>query len=308
MNRCPITYQICDDHQYSEKGLKLLNPKLKHLRDFPFTAKEQLELALQQASKISIQGIQPKFSTRLDVAENEFVVVEQGGTFIFKPPHQIYPELPQNEDLTMRLAAAIGLEVPLHGMIYNKDRSLTYFIRRFDRLPNGHKLAVEDFSQLMGLSRDTKYESSMEKLIPIIEKHCTFPALEKLKLFRLTVFNFLVGNEDSHLKNFSLIRREDKVEFSPVYDLLNSTIVLKTQEETALSLHGKKSKLNRSDLVDYFGKERLGLAEKVLEEEIQHLVQAVPTWETTIKQSFLSQPLQEKYVILLHQRIDRLNP
>lgn len=130
-----------------------------------------------------------------------FEIVELGGTFILKPPHPIYDELPQNEDVTMRLAKSVGIEVPFHGMIYNIDDSLTYLIKRFDRLPRGHKVATEDFSQLMGHSRDTKYESSMEKLIPVIEKHCTFPLLEKMKLFRRTLFNFLVGNEDMHLKN-----------------------------------------------------------------------------------------------------------
>ena len=91
----------------------------------------------------------------------------------------------------MKMAEAAGLEIPLHGLLYNIDGSLTYFIKRFDRLPRGHKIAVEDFSQLLGYSRETKYESSMEKLPPILEKHCTFPLIEKIKFFRLTLFNFL---------------------------------------------------------------------------------------------------------------------
>ena len=199
MNRCPITYELCEDQKYSKNGLRLLSRKLTQLNDFPFTSKEQLELALQLATKISIQGVQPKLSVRLNVANAIFEIVEKGGTFILKPSHQIYEELPQNEDVTMRLAKTIGLEVPFHGLMYNCDQSLVYFIKRFDRLPRGHKIAVEDFSQLMGHSRDTKYDSSMEKLIPVIEKHCTFPLLEKIKLFRLIVFNFLIGNEDMHL-------------------------------------------------------------------------------------------------------------
>lgn len=306
MNRCPITYQLCKDVKYSAKGLKLLSPKLKELHDFPFTAKEQRELAYQQASKISIQGIQPKLSVRLNIVESKFEMVDQGGTFIFKPPHQIFDELPQNEDLTMRLAQLVELEVPLHGMIYNRDDSLTYFIRRFDRLPRGHKLGVEDFSQLMGYSRDTKYESSMEKIIAVIEKHCTFPLLEKLKFFRLIVFNFLVGNEDAHLKNFSIIRREEKVELSPVYDLVNSSIVVRTREEIALSLRGKKSKLSRFDLVDYFGKERLGLSAEVLEEEIHRFQKVNSSWDELLGKSFLSQSYQDKYLKVLSERRSRL--
>ncbi len=283
-------------------GLKLLSPKLQELHDFPFTAKEQRELALQQASKISIQGVQPKLSVKLYVAKGEFELVEKGGTFIFKPPHQIFDELPQNEDFTMRLASLVGLEVPLHGMIYNRDGSLTYFIRRFDRLPRGRKVAVEDFSQLMGFSRDTKYEASMEKLIPMLNKHCTFPLLEKRKLFRLTIFNFLVGNEDAHLKNFSLIRREGKVELSPAYDLVNSTIILSTQEELALPLNGKKNRLNYFDLFDYFGKERLGLSEQILMEEVQIFKNAFSDLDNLLSESFLSKDRQDRYFEVVNQR------
>src|SRR5208282_995547 len=118
----------------------------------------------------------------------------------------------------------------------------------------GHKVGVEDFSQLLGHTRDTKYESSMEKLIPVLEKHATFPLLEKIKLFRLVLFNFLVGNEDMHLKNFSLIRDKQRVELSPAYDLINTTIAIHAKEEIALPLRGKKSRLTSTDLIDYYGK------------------------------------------------------
>lgn len=93
-----------------------------------------------------------------------------------------------------------------------KDNSLTYFVKRFDRTGRHKKMAVEDFAQLSGASRETKYKSSMEKVVKILDRFCTFPAVEKVKLFELTLFNFLVGNEDMHLKNFSLIRNEDKKE------------------------------------------------------------------------------------------------
>lgn len=71
--------------------------------------------------------------------------------------------LPENEDLSMRLAAAAGLDTPLHGLIYAKDGSLTYFIKRFDQIGRNRKLAVEDFAQLMGLDRDTKYDASNQR-------------------------------------------------------------------------------------------------------------------------------------------------
>ena len=224
MNRCPITYELIHERRYSEKGLKLLSARLKELYDFPYSAKEQMELALQFAAKLSIQGVLPKLSVRLNVVNGLFEVVETGGAFIVKPPHQFYDEVPENEDITMQMAKIFGIDVPLHGLMYNKDRTKSYFIKRFDRIAKGHKVAVEDFAQLLQLSRDTKYSSSMEKVAFVLEKHCTFPLLEKQKLFRRILFCFLVGNEDMHLKNFSLIRHQNRiaqVSFDVGYDKLS---------------------------------------------------------------------------------------
>ncbi|MFH0894166.1 MAG: HipA domain-containing protein, partial [Bacteroidota bacterium] len=168
-------------------------------------------------------------------------------------------------------------------------------------------IPVEDFAQLARLTRDTKYNYTMEKLVLLLDEFCTFPLIEKAKLFRLVLFNFLVGNEDMHLKNYSLIRDGDKIEFSPAYDLLNSTIVLKGgSEEIALSIAGKKRKLNRKVLVEYFGKERCGLTEKVIENNIKALQQAKENWLTLIDSSFLSKDYKEKYLKLLLNRINIL--
>ena len=307
MNHCPITYEPCGDQKYSQRGLGVFSKSLKNLHDFPYTAKEQILLATQFAAKLSIQGVQPKLSVILNLPKEMLEIVEKGGLYLLKPPHQLYEELPQNEDLTMRLAKMVNIEVPFHGMIYNIDHSLTYFIKRFDRAGKAKKVGTEDFSQLSGSSRDTKYDSSMEKVASILEKHCTFPLLEKIKLFRLVIFNFLVGNEDMHLKNFTLIRKKDLVELSPAYDLLNTTMVLQSKEEIALPIRGKKSRLTRSDFIDYYGREWLGLSEKVLQEELLRFEKAIPSWLELISKSFLSQKMQESYQGLVKDRWVRLS-
>jgi len=308
MNRCPITYELCGESLYSEKGLKLLAPTIRDLKTLQYTAAEQREEAFQRSVKMSVQGVQPKLSAILDIKNECFEIVDQHGRYILKPQHDIYPELPENEDLTMRLAQYIGLEVPLHGLIYAKDLSLTYFIKRFDRKGHKDKLPLEDFSQLAGLTRDTKYNYSMEKLVGLIDSYCTFPAKEKAKLFNLVVFNYLIGNEDMHLKNYSLISREEITELSPVYDLLNTTIVLSGDaEEIALYLSGKKKRLNFEILVNYFGKERCGLTDKLIDNTLQKIGGAVPQWEELISLSFLSEGMKDKYKQLLDNRLKILN-
>lgn len=308
MSVCPITYdEIPDGTRYSPKGLRLLSSKLSGLKDLPLTADEQRREAIARATKMSVQGVQAKLSAILNVRESIFEIVDRNGKYILKPQSHLYPQLPENEDLTMRLAKTINLEVPQHGLIYCRDKSMTYFIKRFDRLSKGKKLAVEDFAQLAGQTRDTKYDWSMEKLLPIINNKCTFPAVERLKLLKLTLFNFLIGNEDMHLKNFSLISRDDKVELSPCYDLINTTIALpNAKEELALPLRGKKANMKLRDFRDYYAIEKMEIPAKVFDETVSHIKSQMGDWSSLIEKSFLSAALKKKYHALLEERAHTL--
>ena len=303
MKRCPLSYEPIRDGLYSDKGLRKLSPGLHHLDLLNFTRNELLDEAKSRAVRISIQGVQPKLSAVLNLKHGRFDLVDTNGRFILKPQHPEYDELPENEDLSMRLARIAGIDVPYHGLIYAKDGSLNYIIKRFDRKGQKDKIAVEDFAQLAGLSRDTKYNYSMEKLLNLIDEYCTFPLVEKARLFRLVIFNYLIGNEDMHLKNYSVIIRDQKVELSPAYDLLNSTIVLKGDaEEIALTVKGKKKNLNYDVLVNYFGIDRCKLTHIVIEKTLDSIRSALPGWSEMIDQSFLSDTMKEKYHKLVATR------
>lgn len=307
MNRCPITYEpLPDGATYSRDGLKLLNRNLASLAQLQFTAEQQRQEAISRAGKMSIQGIQLKLSAVLRITEGRFKVVNRDGRYILKPQSLDFSEVPENEDVTMRMAAAVAIEVPVHGLLRSVDNSLTYFIKRFDR-EGRERLPVEDFAQLSGESRDTKYDSSMEKVATIIDEFCTFPALERVKLFERTLFSFLVGNEDMHLKNFSLITRDEKVELAPAYDFLNTTIALKAaKEELALPIKGKKSKLTRNDMLNYFGRERLQINEKVLNDVLSRFAKALPVWRELLDQCFLSADAKQRYAVILDERRKRM--
>lgn len=307
MNICPITYHQCGDGRYSIKGLHSLSKNLMQLHDLPYTQEEQLREAAMRADKMSIQGVQPKLSAKLDVRGEVFAVVDRGGEFILKPQNVMFPELPENESLTMKLAGLAGIEVPLNGMIYSSDGRFTYFIKRFDRYGRNKKVAVEDFAQLAGMSRETKYDYSMEKLVLLIDRFCTFPAIEKVKLFRRTLFNFLTGNEDMHLKNFSVIVRDDKVALSPAYDLLNTTIALSDpKEEIALPVGGKKNNLTKELLIDYFGRDRLQLNDTIISQQLAALRDSKKGWENMIAASFLSEGMKRKYLKVINERSGRV--
>ena len=306
MNRCPITYELCGTEKYSLKGLAMIAPKLTVLNDLPFSAAEQRQEAANRAKKLSIQGVQPKLSAVISVVNQQFEIVDQFGNYIIKPQNDIFPELPQNEDVTMKMAKVYGLDVPLHGLIYSKDGSLSYFIKRFDRYGRGKKHATEDFAQLTGNSRDTKYNYTMEKLVKVIEEYCTFPAIEKADFFKRILFCFITGNEDMHLKNFSVITKAGKTNLTPVYDFINSSISINNpQEELALSLKGKKSNFKATELLDYYAKERLELNNKTIDSILFDMNKSVSKWTELIEISFLSDKMKEKYLKLMNDRVSR---
>ena len=306
---CAITYGDAPaSAHYSPQGLRLLSPQLKRLEPLDLTLEEQREEAAARAGKMSIQGVQVKLSAKLGVAAGRFQIVDHGGTYILKPAPAGYREVPENEDLTMRLAAAAGIQVPVHGLVYAKDGTRTYFIKRFDRR-KGKKLYLEDFAQLLGLAREVKYDTSMEAFVKVVRQYTTFPAIECRAFFIRVIFCFLTGNEDMHAKNFSLFSEDNQVfKLAPAYDLLNTTIVTsrKSKEELAVPLNGRKSKLTRKNLVEYFGKERLSLDERAVQSCLRQLQDAFAEWEHLIQRSFLSEEMKKAYRDLLIERRERL--
>ena len=265
------------------------------------------EEASERADKISIQGVQPKLSARLSVKKQIFELVDQKGRFIIKPQHPDFQTLPENEDLTMKFASLSGIRVPDHGLVPTDDGQFAYWIRRFDRVGRKGKVPMEDFAQLLEKSRDTKYRSSLEKVAEALQKFATFPRLEAPRLLRSILFCFLCGNEDQHLKNFSLLKESDKVVLSPAYDLLSTTLALRNpREEFALPLRGKKNKLESRDFFDYFASERLGLREPIVEGVCKDLAVGLARWPDLLSRSFLSADSRRRYAELVSARANRL--
>jgi len=305
MRKCPLSYKEVAD-RYDVQALKRINHRLSDLEDLAYTSEELLHEVAARADKLSIQGVQPKLSARLNLKSQSFELVNTQGHYIIKPPSSHYKNLPENEDCTMKLASTVGLEVPLHGLIYGKDGLLSYWVKRFDRGAKGQKFSLEDFAQLAGASRKTKYSLSLEKVAQLVEAYCTFPRVESRKLLKLLLFCFLSGNEDQHLKNFSILVKDGLTQLSPCYDLVNSTIVLTDpREESALTLAGKKSRLKRSDFIDY-ALARLKLTAPIIGEVFQELAVGLARWPAMVRSSFLPQEGIEKYLQLFEKRFRRL--
>jgi len=243
----------------------------------------------------------------LHLSAGHFEIVDRGGRFILKPEVAEWPHVPENEDVTMRMAAACGIEIPDHGLIYTADGGLAYVIRRFDRMGRGERVAMEDFAQLSGKTRHTKYDSSTEQVISTLNQYATFPAVERVKLFRRILFCFLCGNEDAHLKNWSVLTIDGVVGLSPAYDLLNSWMVLRRpKEELALPLRGKKAKFRAPDFLEYLAFERLDLTIESRDAILQDIQTAIPMCLELLKMCFLPDPFKERYADMLRERAQRI--
>jgi len=263
------------------------------------------ELAVKILGKsVSVTGVQPKLSLDYEKrkgGEKRLTIVGLWGKYILKPPYDEYPEMPEIEDLTMHLAELFKINVARHSLIKLKSGELAYISRRFDRTKES-KLHLEDMAQLTGVLTEYKYQGSMERIGKIILDYSNYPGNDAIRLFEITLFSFITGNSDMHLKNFSLLRdKDDEIILSPAYDLLSTKLLIPAdKEELALSLNGKKNNLRKKDF-DYFA-DRLSINEKALIKIYDHYYNSLSLLNKFIQKSFLSKDMKEKYSQLISDR------
>ena len=117
------------------------------------------------------------------------------------------------------------------------------------------------------------------------------------------VFNFLIGNGDAHVKNYSVIYNEEGlVRLAPAYDLVCSRIViLEEADESALTIKGKKSRLKRKDM-DLLA-EYLGIPEKI---RFAKFTGQKEMFRSRLAESLLPKDLAQAFDKLLIERFQRL--
>ena len=264
--------------------------------------------------RVSLSGVQPKAG--LIVKERQLVrpTDEERGRYILKPAPSSYALLerkdcPANEHLSMQIASQVyRIETAANALCFFRDGEAAYVTRRFDVAPDGSKYQQEDLASLAGLTRvnggsDYKYSNlSYEECAAIIGKYTTAPSVEILKFFRIVVFNYLILNDDAHLKNFSLINRGDgEYHLAPAYDLVNTSLHLYEPRIFALDkglfregmLFSDTRTVNRGDFEE-FGR-RIGLAPRLVKRELDAFASEQPLVKDLINRSFLSEKLKRYY-------------
>ena len=310
MNRCLYRYKELGE------GHKDFHPncarKFFGTADAPLLEyrREDLDALAAQViqAQTSLTGVQPKLSLNLYKHEgsNRLTIVGLWGDFIFKPQTDTYPELPENEDLTMHMAEVARIKVVPHSLIRLADSTLGYITHRIDRTKKGEKIDMEDLCQLTLHPTEYKYKSSYEQIAKTIVAYSSMPKLDLVNFMQVLLFSFITGNNDMHLKNFSLYRPKRLYQLTPAYDLLNVAIVNpKDKEELALTLNGKKSRLKLSDFLK--ASATMGIEKNVTMQLIASMKNALPAWAELINNSFLSKDMKEAYLELIDKRIKALS-
>lgn len=317
LNICPST--LVEGFQtYSPAAVKLLfdgNP-VSHILPFrsPNNEEAENEEYAKHVGRVSLSGVQPKAG--LIIKGNQLVIPseQERSRYILKPAPSSYALLerkdcPANEHLSMQLASQVyHIETAPNALCFFSDGEQAYITRRFDVAPDGSKYQQEDFASLAGLTKahggsDYKYSNlSYEECAEIIGKYTTAPSVEILKFFRMVVFNYLILNDDAHLKNFSLINRGDgEYHLSPAYDLINTSLHLYEPRIFALDKGLFHEGMHLTDTrtvtrVDFeeFGR-RIGLATRLVKRELDNFATEQPLAKELINRSFLSDKLKKYY-------------
>ncbi len=278
---------------------------------FPYSESDIEALAKEVIqSQTAVTGVQAKLSLQLTGNNKEgetkrFTIVGLWGGYILKPPTSNYPQLPEVEDLTMRLAAIAKIKTASHSLIRMSSGNLAYITKRTDRTKKG-KLAMEDMCQLTERLTEDKYSGSYEQIAKTIYKYSATPGLDIVNFFELVLFSFLTGNADMHLKNFSLLEQPGLgMVLSPAYDLVNTTLVNPAdEEELALQLNGKKKKIKRQDFITAMN--TLHIEKKQQENIFNKMSKATSQWMDLIDVSFLSSAYKKQYKTILNEKISRI--
>jgi len=311
---------------YSPLALRRLFDKQKVSHMLPYEtiekSEEDAKLFMENKKRISISGVQSKYSMVVKDGELQLTPEDERGWYILKPkPAEIRNplECAANENLTMQIAEQVfKIETAANGLCFFQDGEIAYITRRFDITSDGAKYRVEDFATLAGLTSENagdsfKYKYSYEEAADLIKKFLPARSIALMKFNRLVLFNFLFSNGDAHLKNFSVIDRGgNDFRLAPAYDLLNTRIHV---DDTDFALD---KGLFKTDGSEFFkgGKAigatfrqfalRIGLPETIVDKELSLFTAKHPLIDELVDRSFLSEKIKRLYRMLYQTKRNRL--
>ncbi len=310
MTKCLYCYKEIkkiDEDFHPSCSKKIFGSIKPPIIDFSEDIIENLAERLIQ-SQTGITGVQAKLSLNIEKirgGNDRFTIVGLYGGYILKPQSSKYLNLPENEDLCMKMAKLADINVVPHSLIKLKSGQLAYITKRIDRIGN-KKIPMEDMCQLTERMTEHKYRGSHEQISKTLMKYSSIPLFDIQNFYKQVLFSYIIGNSDMHLKNFSIIK-DAKLGYilSPGYDMLSTLLASDDKEELALTLNGRKNKIKKSDF--YIAMKKSGITEKVIEKIFLSFSKIKEEWFYLIEVSFLPIEQQEKFKQLINSKLLNLN-
>ncbi|CAN5227138.1 HipA domain-containing protein [soil metagenome] len=275
-----------------------------------YSLSELEELAKENiAHRIIVPGVQPKLSLGFSEQQepNRLTIVGAlDGRYILKPPYPQHPQMPEIESLSMLMAQACGIATVPFLLIPLKDGELAYLTRRVDRGAKGNKYAMEDACQFTERLTEHKYRGSYEQIVRAILKYNGNRLIDVVRFYEQVIVSYLIGNNDMHLKNFSLLaRKTSSHQLAPAYDMLAVQLLIpEDEEDLALTLNGKKKKLKKLDFdTAMFG---AGIPKKAVENLWGRITKGMREWNDLIGKSFLSPNHKTAFIKLINLKAKNL--
>lgn len=320
ITHCPGTLAAGFD-KYSISCLRrVFNGRVvDHLLSYDSPASDEItgELFDENRKRMSISGVQEKFSVILD--KNKLRLIDEGeqGTHILKPiPNagKNAGQMPANEHLTMQIARQVfKIETAENALIFFRSGESAFITKRFDLEKDGAKLAKEDFASLTGRTSPThgdhyKYLGNYLELFQQMKKYLPAYKLEAVKLYKRLLFNYLFSNGDAHLKNFSLLETpQGDFRLSPAYDLMNTRIHIEDQvfalDDGLLPRNSGRGTIGHQfDLLA----EKAALSRKQKEDANSSLLLEPGKVETLVNASFLEARFKRSYLQAYQIRVQKM--
>ncbi len=282
----------------------------RQLPELICSEKELERLASLTVNKgLTVPGVQKKISLHLSAKDKvtRLTIVDYPTGYILKPQSEEFAFLPEAEFMVMKMAEAARIKIVPNALI-PVGTGYAYITKRIDRKDNG-LLAMEDFCQLSGRVTEDKYRGSYENCSRVIRRYSQNTGIDITEFYYRLLFCFLTANSDMHLKNFSLI--EDApgsriFSLAAAYDLLPVNILMPAdQEQTALTLNGKKKGIRRKDFLA--AAENMGVREKTAKGLIEHILRYRDEFVRIADSAYIPEEMKEEWKTLLDARIDALS-
>lgn len=311
---------------YSPKAARTLfdGHKVSHHLDFDIEGLHNKPEIVEAMRRISVSGVQEKFPAVIERGIIRIARDDEQSTYILKPAPwdetlQDRKQIPANENLTMQIASQVyGILTAANGLCFSQKGQMVYITKRFDVLPDGSKMLMEDFAAVIGRNeqsdgKEFKYSGCYEDIALAIRKIVSAWMVDMERFFELVVFNYIYANGDDHLKNFSLILRGEDYRLAPAYDLINTSLHIRGDD---FGLDGGLSpSIPRSDVYEQTGHpcrldfERFGDCIGLMKSRVSRILDKYmllpESTNRLVGSSFLNDKMKRSYLRIVNERIAR---